>query len=62
MGRFGGVLGAVSGGTLLQFGLGMSSILSILAVPSLLAAIAVAAKGRAGAAKPSEQATVASEA
>jgi AAHS family 4-hydroxybenzoate transporter-like MFS transporter len=62
IGRFGGILGAVSGGTLMQMGLGMSAILSILAVPSVLAAIAVAAKGLAGAAKPSQQATLVNEA
>lgn len=62
IGRFGGILGAVTGGTLLQLGLGMSAILSILAVPSLLAAIAVAAKGMADGRKPPEPATVASEA
>ncbi|WP_427306198.1 MFS transporter [Cupriavidus sp. H39] len=62
IGRFGGILGAVSGGTLLQLGLGMSSILSILAVPSLLAAIAVAGKGMTGAGQPAQPADVASEA
>ncbi|WP_042878553.1 MFS transporter [Cupriavidus necator] len=62
IGRFGGILGAVAGGTLLQLGLGMSAILSILAVPALFAAVAVAYKGWAGAAEPAQQTGVASEA
>lgn len=62
VGRFGGILGTVAGGTLLQLGLGMSSILSVLAMPALLAAMAVAYKGIACATQPSQQTSVVHEA
>src|SRR5882672_2496913 len=45
MGRFGGILGAVLGGLLLQAGLGTASILGLLAVPALIGAVAVICKG-----------------
>ncbi len=47
MGRFGGVLGAVVGGTLLQIGLNFASILGLLAIPSFIAAGALFYKNSA---------------
>ncbi|WP_323123229.1 aromatic acid/H+ symport family MFS transporter [Burkholderia alba] len=44
VGRFGGILGAFSGGLLLQAQLGFSTIFSMLAVPALVAAGALLAK------------------
>jgi AAHS family 4-hydroxybenzoate transporter-like MFS transporter len=50
IGRFGGILGAFAGGTLLQIGLDFATILGLLAIPSAIAAGAVLYKGavRAG--------------
>jgi AAHS family 4-hydroxybenzoate transporter-like MFS transporter len=47
IGRFGGVLGAVVGGTLLQLGLGFATILGLLAIPAFIAAAAVLYRGAA---------------
>jgi AAHS family 4-hydroxybenzoate transporter-like MFS transporter len=52
IGRLGGILGAVLGGVLLQFGLGTVSILGLLAVPAFIAAAALLAKGSARAPRP----------
>jgi AAHS family 4-hydroxybenzoate transporter-like MFS transporter len=41
VGRFGGILGAVAGGALLQMGLDFAAILGVLAVPPLIASAAV---------------------
>jgi AAHS family 4-hydroxybenzoate transporter-like MFS transporter len=48
VGRFGGVLGALSGGVLLQAGLTMASIIAGLAIVSLIAAVALLFKDIAG--------------
>lgn len=45
MGRFGGILGAVLGGLLLQMGLDTASIFGLLAVPALIGMAAVVCKG-----------------
>lgn len=50
IGRFGGILGAVAGGTLLQLGLDFATILGMLAIPSAIAAGAVFYKGAAASA------------
>jgi len=42
MGRFGSIAGSLVGGVLLGLGWGFGPILGILAIPSLLAAIAIA--------------------
>jgi AAHS family 4-hydroxybenzoate transporter-like MFS transporter len=52
VGRFGGVLGAVAGGTLLQLGLGFSTILGLLAIPAFIASAAVLYRGAATTADP----------
>jgi AAHS family 4-hydroxybenzoate transporter-like MFS transporter len=44
VGRFGGILGASTGGFLLQAGVGFSTIFGLLAVPSLIAATALMIK------------------
>jgi MFS transporter, AAHS family, 4-hydroxybenzoate transporter len=44
VGRFGGILGAFSGGLLLQANIGFSTIFALLAVPSLIAAAALMVK------------------
>lgn len=44
VGRFGGILGASTGGFLLQAGVGFSTIFGMLAVPSLIAAVALIVK------------------
>jgi AAHS family 4-hydroxybenzoate transporter-like MFS transporter len=44
VGRFGGILGAFSGGLLLQANIGFSTIFALLAVPSLIAAGALLVK------------------
>jgi AAHS family 4-hydroxybenzoate transporter-like MFS transporter len=44
VGRFGGILGAFSGGLLLQANIGFSTIFALLAVPSLIAAAALLVK------------------
>lgn len=44
IGRFGGIVGALSGGTLMQAGLGMRTILELLAIPAAIAAVALLAK------------------
>ncbi|CAB3780039.1 MFS transporter [Pararobbsia alpina] len=41
IGRFGGILGSLVGGTLLSLGLSFETVFSILAVPAVLAAIAI---------------------
>jgi len=41
IGRFGGILGSLVGGTLLSLGFTLQSVFSILAVPALLAAVAI---------------------
>jgi len=51
MGRFGSILGSAIGGVLLSMGWGFTAIISLLAVPALLAGVAVL-KAR-GAAEPS---------
>ena len=45
MGRFGGILGAFIGGTLLQLGLSLPAILGILAAPAAIAAASIMAMG-----------------
>ena len=52
IGRLGGILGAVLGGMLLQIGLQTSTILGVLAIPALIAAVALVCKDTARAAKP----------
>jgi AAHS family 4-hydroxybenzoate transporter-like MFS transporter len=52
IGRFGGILGAFSGGVLLSLGWDFRAILTALAIPAALAAIAVALKGRRYAVAP----------
>src|ERR1700679_1528917 len=47
IGRFGSIVGSLVGGVLLGLGWGFGAILGILAIPSLLAAIAIATTGRA---------------
>jgi AAHS family 4-hydroxybenzoate transporter-like MFS transporter len=46
MGRFGGIVGSMLGGALIQLGLGTSDILAVLAAPALLGAAALACKSR----------------
>lgn len=46
IGRFGGILGSLTGGALLSLGLSMSMIFAVLSVPALLAAIAILAGPR----------------
>jgi len=55
IGRFGGIVGALSGGTLLQAGLGIQSILELLAIPAVIAAMALLIKDRRSAPHASEQ-------
>jgi AAHS family 4-hydroxybenzoate transporter-like MFS transporter len=45
IGRFGGILGAMGGGWLLSAGWGISEIFIILAIPALIAGLALAYKG-----------------
>ncbi|WP_439686482.1 4-hydroxybenzoate transporter [Cupriavidus oxalaticus] len=45
VGRFGGILGAFIGGTLLQLGLSLPTILGILAIPAAIAALSIMAMG-----------------
>ena len=52
IGRFGGILGAFSGGVLLSFGWDFRTILTALVIPAVLAAMAVALKGRRYSAVP----------
>ncbi len=47
IGRLGGILGAVLGGMLLQIGLQTSTILGVLAIPALIAAVALVCKDTA---------------
>lgn len=58
VGRFGGIIGALSGGTLLQLGLGMQSILELLAIPAVIAALALLVKDRRSDASAAEQLAV----
>ncbi|NLU18393.1 MAG: MFS transporter [Serratia liquefaciens] len=44
LGRFGGILGAMSGGVLMQMQLSFSTIFTLLAIPALVAALALVAK------------------
>ncbi|HCU0896479.1 TPA: MFS transporter, partial [Serratia marcescens] len=48
LGRFGGILGAMSGGVLMQMQLSFSTIFTLLAIPSLIAALALLAKHLSG--------------
>jgi AAHS family 4-hydroxybenzoate transporter-like MFS transporter len=48
VGRIGSVVGSLVGGQLLLFGWGLGAVYSMAAVPALVAAIAIFAKGRAG--------------
>ena len=57
IGRLGGILGAAAGGPLLQAGYGIVSILEMLAVPAIIAAIALLFKDRCATAPISERAT-----
>ncbi|PZU00993.1 MAG: hypothetical protein DI624_01670 [Brevundimonas sp.] len=41
IGRFGGIAGALAGGTLLQLGWSFATILAALAIPAVLAALAI---------------------
>ena len=52
MGRFGSITGSMVGGILLSMGWGFGSIISLLAVPAILAAVAVQMARRAGEAAP----------
>jgi AAHS family 4-hydroxybenzoate transporter-like MFS transporter len=52
IGRFGGILGAFSGGVLLSFGWDLRAILTALVVPAVLAGIIVMLKGRRYSAMP----------
>lgn len=56
IGRFGGIIGAAAGGPLLQAGYGIVSILEMLAVPALIAAIALLLKDRRAVAPVEQQA------
>jgi AAHS family 4-hydroxybenzoate transporter-like MFS transporter len=47
VGRIGSVVGSMVGGQLLSFGWGLGAVFSMAAVPALVAAIAIFAKGRA---------------
>jgi MFS transporter, AAHS family, 4-hydroxybenzoate transporter len=47
VGRIGSVVGSMVGGQLLSFGWGLGAVFSMAAVPALMAAIAIFAKGRA---------------
>ena len=49
MGRFGSIFGSSIGGALLGLGWGFGAILGLLAVPAILAAVAIATTQRAGA-------------
>jgi AAHS family 4-hydroxybenzoate transporter-like MFS transporter len=44
LGRFGGILGAMSGGVLMQMQLSFSTIFTLLAIPALVAALALIVK------------------
>ncbi|MNR61969.1 hypothetical protein D3C85_1838590 [compost metagenome] len=44
LGRFGGILGAMSGGVLMQMQLSFSTIFTLLAIAALVAALALVAK------------------
>ncbi|MNG92471.1 4-hydroxybenzoate transporter PcaK [compost metagenome] len=44
LGRFGGILGAMSGGVLMQMQLSFSTIFTLLAIPALVAAVALMIK------------------
>jgi AAHS family 4-hydroxybenzoate transporter-like MFS transporter len=46
IGRIGGIVGAMTGASLLQAGVGVGSILSMLAIPTFLAAVALTLKDR----------------
>ena len=48
VGRIGSVVGSLVGGQLLLIGCGLGAVYSMAAVPALVAAIAIFAKGRAG--------------
>lgn len=48
LGRFGGILGAMSGGVLMQMQLSFSTIFTLLAIPALIAALALFAKHLSG--------------
>jgi AAHS family 4-hydroxybenzoate transporter-like MFS transporter len=48
VGRIGSVVGSMIGGQLLSFGWGLGAVFSMAAVPALIAAIAIFAKGRVG--------------
>lgn len=48
LGRFGGILGAMSGGVLMQMQLSFSTIFTLLAIPALIAALALLAKHLSG--------------
>jgi len=56
IGRLGGIIGAAAGGPLLQAGYGIVSILEMLAVPAIIAAIALLLKDRRAAAPVKERA------
>ncbi|HGM7042099.1 TPA: aromatic acid/H+ symport family MFS transporter, partial [Serratia marcescens] len=45
---FGGILGAMSGGVLMQMQLSFSTIFTLLAIPALIAALALLAKHLSG--------------
>lgn len=47
IGRFGGILGAFIGGTLFQFGLSLPTILGMLAIPAMIAAVSILTMGAA---------------
>jgi MFS transporter, AAHS family, 4-hydroxybenzoate transporter len=47
VGRIGSVVGSMVGGQLLSFGWDLGAVFSMAAVPALMAAIAIFAKGRA---------------
>jgi AAHS family 4-hydroxybenzoate transporter-like MFS transporter len=47
VGRSGSVVGSMIGGYLLSFGLGLGAVFSFAAIPALIAAVAIFAKGRA---------------
>lgn len=48
IGRFGGVGGAMLGGALIQFGLGTPTILSLLSIPAVIAAVSIIVKNMDG--------------
>jgi AAHS family 4-hydroxybenzoate transporter-like MFS transporter len=54
MGRFGSIFGSAIGGALLGLGWKFDAILSMLAVPATLAAIAIVTTQRAAAREPRE--------